>query len=221
MMKTIGILGGMGPMATVDFMTKLYQALPVENEQEHLRVLVDSNPAVPDRTLAILHNEPEPVVSQLTQMAQGLINQGAHLLAVACNTAHYFLPVVERNLSIEFVNMISVTLDAVSDCRQVGVLATDGTLAAGLYRRKHVPFLYPDAEAQKLLMTAIYGFKAGEVELSRQQAKEVYRHLKTRGAETVIAACTELPLLLEGVEIIDPGELLARKLVEMAVAGER
>lgn len=218
-MKTIGILGGMGPTATVDLLNKIYLYNRANCEQDYVHVIADIDPSVPDRSTAIKEENYKPVVDRLAGMTRGLIGQGAELFAAACNTAHFFLPEVESLLSVKFVSMIEVTLDAVDKQDNVALLATDGTVTAGLYHRNDQPFMLPDQVHQELLMKAIYTLKAGNKSEGVLMARKVYEHMRNRGAAEFIAACTELPILLNGLDnIIDPTGLLARKLVEMASA---
>ncbi|MGI6364628.1 MAG: aspartate/glutamate racemase family protein [Bacillota bacterium] len=222
MAKTIGILGGMGPAATVDLLAKIYANSRANSDQEHVRVLADIDPSIPDRTQAILSKEGEAVVAHLLRNARGLIAQGAQLLAMPCNTAHAFLPELEGELSVPFVNMVEVAVAhlAASGGGRIGLLATDGTLATGLYSKaleaQGMEVLTPPAREQADLMKAIYGFKGGEVLASRELAVTVYKKLRAAGAGKVIAACTELPILLAGEDFVDPTELLARELVRRA-----
>lgn len=222
MAKIIGIVGGMGPAATVDLLEKIYLNSRAKSEQQHVRVLADIDPAIPDRTQAILNKQGENIVAHLVRNSQGLVAQGAQLLAMPCNTAHAFLPDLERQLTVPFVNIVDVTvthlLEAKVSC--VGLLATDGTLAAGLYTREleagGVQVIVPEAWDQADLMRAIYTFKGGETRDSSILAVTVYEKLRAAGAEMIIAACTELPILLAGHSIVDPTQLLAKELVRLA-----
>lgn len=222
MAKIIGIIGGMGPAATLDLLGKIYANSPAESDQDHIRVLVDIDPTIPDRTGAIMSNSGEAVVAHLIKNAQGLIDQGAELLAMSCNTAHAFIRELEQKLTIPFVSIVDVTvahlLDLSAEC--VGLLATDGTLAARLYAQElkagGVRVIVPKANNQADLMRAIYSFKGGETKISSELALGVYNKLRTAGCKRIIAACTELPILLAGQDIVDPTELLARELVRQA-----
>jgi aspartate racemase len=222
MAKIIGIIGGMGPAATVDLLEKIYAHSSGKSEQEYVRVLADIDPSIPDRTQAILRKEGEVVILHLLRNAQGLIAQGAQLLAIPCNTAHAFLPDLQREVTVPFVSIVDVTvahlLENEASC--VGLLATDGTLAAGLYRQeleaRGVRVLLPERGDQADLMRAIYTFKGGETKASSKLAAAVYETLRVAGAKEVIAGCTELPILLAGQEFIDPTQLLARELVRLA-----
>lgn len=221
MAKIIGIVGGMGPVATVDLLGKIYANSRAELEQQNVRVLADIDPSIPDRTQAILNKQGGAIVAHLVRNARGLIAQGAQLLAMPCNTAHAFLPELERELTVPFISIVDVTvthlLETKANC--VGLLATDGTLAAGLYTRElaaqGVHVLAPNASDQAELMRAIYTFKGGETQVSANLAVSVYEKLRAAGAEKIIAACTELPILLARHNFVDPTQLLARELVRL------
>lgn len=225
MAKTIGILGGMGPAATIDLLLKIYASSSAKCDQQHVRVIADIDPSIPDRTEAILTNKRAEIVEHLGKNARGLAAGGADYLAMACNTAHEFLKDIEKNVSIPFVNMIEVTVEHIvsSGFKKVGLLGTNGTLAARLYidqlEDRGVQVIVPEPHLQNALMQAIYSFKGGESVGSSETAREIFRILLNRGAETVIAACTELPILLAGEEMVDPTSLLAKHLVSLSTEG--
>lgn len=115
MSRVVGVIGGMGPAATLDFYAKLIAATPATREQDHLRVLIDSNPGVPDRNLALAGGAPSPEAAPgpvLADMARGLERAGADLLVMACNTAHAFEADIRRAVAIPFVSIITETADA-------------------------------------------------------------------------------------------------------------
>ena len=150
MKKSLGILGGMGPLATADLFTKIVQMTDAKRDNDHLRVYIDNNAQIPDRTAAILSGGADPVPA-MAESAQKLASMGAELLIMPCNTAHYFLPRLREQCSVPFLNMIEITAER---CRQThgqapaGLLATRGTIQTGLYRRaleaQGVPCVEPD-----------------------------------------------------------------------------
>jgi len=221
--KTIGIIGGMGPAATLDLLTKFYACSEAQSDQEHVRVLADIDPTIPDRTEAILSGNTAGVMAHLRKNAQGLILQGADMLAMPCNTAHAFAEELRRHISVPLVSIIDVTVEMIKlqGLRKVGIMATDGTLAARLYLHQleaaGIAPVIPDQNEQAALMRAIYAFKGGESQESSRMAQGIYRSLLGAGAEQVVAACTELPILLEGMAVIDPTRLLAQRLARLAV----
>ena len=167
---TVGVLGGMGPDATVDFMTHVIAMTPAGRDQDHVRMLVDSNPQVPDRQEA-MRGDPGPVRDALAAMARGLEAGGARFLVMPCNTAHAFIDDAVAAVSIPFVSIIDVTIASIVEtlpqARRIGLLATDACLASGVYQRATAPanleLMLPDAAAQADCMALIFRVKGGAV----------------------------------------------------------
>ena len=231
MCKNIGILGGMGPAATVDLFQKIIELTPARSDQDHLRVFIDNNPGVPDRTEAIISGGKSPL-PELIEMAEGLEKSGADLLIMPCNTAHHFHGDIDEKISIPLLHMIELVTEKIAaeenTGTSVGILATDGTLQAEIYqkqlRTQDLKPVLPSQEAQKNVMNTIYGIKESGVDSKMKELiKRPIDELLEAGAEVIIAGCTELPLLpLEsiagGFPVIDPGRVLAEKAVEMALS---
>jgi len=196
--KTIGVLGGMGPMATVDFFRRLVTATSAENDQAHLHILIDNDPHIPDRTAAILHGGPSPVAA-LRGMARRLEDAGADLLAMPCNTAHAYLDEIRASVSIPVLDMIGETVGTL-DRSPTGLLSTDGTVRAGLYQRaceaRGIRIVVPDPADQRTVTEAISRIKRGEdPRRVGESLRPVVRGLQRDGAKSVIAACTEISLV--------------------------
>lgn len=220
--KSIGILGGMGPMATADLFRKITALTKASGDSGHIRVYIDSNTEIPDRTAAILQGGPDPVPAMLDALVN-LEACGADCIIMPCNTAHYFLPRLREESGLPLISMIDETARA---CREqhpgetVGILATKGTLSAGLYQEAltevGVPFLVPSPEEQDALMSVIYdGVKAGaEPSAYRGALLEVLDAMTARGAAYFLLACTELPLAFQALgdpaPALDPTEILAK-----------
>ncbi|MGO1663205.1 aspartate/glutamate racemase family protein [Micrococcaceae sp. AOP34-BR2-30] len=223
----VGILGGMGPAATVDFYAKLIDATPASSDQGHLRVMIWADPTVPDRSRAISGDGEDPT-PQLAAGARKLAEAGASFYVVACNGAHAFLPRVREQVDLDYLSIIDVTADHVSAlpfAKKAGLLATDATLSAELYQgalsEAGVDPVIPEAEDQHVVMEAIYAVKAGDLRADqRQSLVEVAGRLRDRGADVIVAACTEIPLALSSEEsprpLIDPAVLLANEVVNEA-----
>lgn len=208
--KTVGIIGGMGPAATVDFFAKLVAATGAERDQDHLRILIDNNPRVPDRNAAIAGRgeSPGPL---LAESARGLQRSGADVIVIACNTAHAFQPDIEAAISIPLLSMIDATVDAslAAGAQRVGVLAADGCRRAGLYQRafadRGIEALLPNDDAQQDFMRLIYRIKAGDTGVeTRTSMRGLAIGLNARGAQAIIAACTEVPLVLDADSLATP-----------------
>ena len=205
---TLGVLGGMGPQATVDFMAKLVLATPVNAEQDHLRVLVDSNAKVPDRNKAIAGNGPAsgpgpgPV---LAAMAVGLQRSGADFIVMACNTAHAFERDIRDALTVPFISMVEEAADAClrehAGARGVGLLAAPGCIASGLYQlalaQRGLRVLLLPAAEQARFNALLYKIKLNEPLPALQlEMKALGQTLIDAGAEVLLAGCTEVPLVL-------------------------
>lgn len=223
--KTVGILGGMGPEATVDLMSKIIRATPAKTDQEHIRLLVDNNPQVPSRIDAILEGSENPGLV-LAEMAKGLENWGAEMLAIPCNTAHYYVQYVMEAVNIPVVNMIEETIQVIvaSGIKNIALLATTATLKTKLYEEKLIQagleVILPDPEFQEEIMRAIYGVKSGDYPKAYGAIAKVLEHVQSRGAQGVIPGCTELPLIISkdncSLEIFDPTTILAKEIVARA-----
>lgn len=225
---TIGILGGMGPAATLDLMAAVLRRSQGGREQDGLRILADSNPGVPDRNEALVRGGPSPGPT-LAAMARGLEASGAELVAMACNTAHAFQFDIERAISVPFVSMIEETAAAAQAASAsgaaVGLLAADGCLAAELYPRELVRrglsalVLAPAQQAQ--FMRLLYAIKAGDVGPDvHRRMRSLADALAARGASVLVAACTEVPLVLGPQDVATPlvnsTDALAAALVDYA-----
>ena len=201
--KTIGIIGGMGPLATADLFQKIIQNTCASCDQEHLRILIDNNTEIPDRTHAILHSGSDPV-PQLTKSARSLQQMGADLLVMPCNTAHFFHNSIQAAVTIPVLHMIKLTCLALQKkgITKAGLLATDGTIQSGIYQpyfaASGIELLMPDANGQKAIMDMIYcGVKAGVTEYNTASVRSAMDNLLLQGAQTLILGCTELPLAMK------------------------
>jgi aspartate racemase len=211
--RTIGVIGGMGPAATADFMARLVAGVTAARDSDHPRVLVDSNPAVPDRNAALAGTGPSPG-PVLAAMAQGLVGQGATVLAMPCNAAHGWADAVRGVKGAVFVDIIAAALVAAMQHgpARIGLIAIGATLDAELYQqRAAVPVLAaPRARVQPL----IDRIKAGDTGADVAAAMAaIAGDLVAGGADVVIAACTEVPLVLGagdvGVPFVDATAALA------------
>ena len=222
MKKSIGILGGMGPLATADLLRKITLHTRAACDADHIRVFIDSNPAIPDRTAAILSGGTDPV-PEMTRALRSLEKCGADCIIMPCNTAHYFLPRLQALTGIPFISMLEATAKACAAAypgKTAAILGTRGTLKTRLYHdalaAQGVPALTPDEAEQDELMRLIYDVvKANRPLAPEAQAwASLLEGLCARGADYFILGCTELPLLADTLPhpgpFIDPTAELAR-----------
>lgn len=212
MKKTIGILGGMGPLATVDLFRKIVTMTKAGCDNDHIRIYIDDNASIPDRTAAILSGGADPVPIMADSL-QKLVACGADCIIMPCNTAHYFLPRLQEMTEVPFLSMLAATAKTCAETypgKTAAILATKGTLATGLYEqalaKEAVSYLVPDAEEQDALMRVIYdGVKADAApEAYRADLELVLRRLQEKGADYFILGCTELPLAAQLLQLPDP-----------------
>ena len=224
--EIIGILGGMGPAATADFYSKLVSMTPVHSDQEHLRAVIWSDPTIPDRTEALLGRGPDPT-PWLLHGCRVLREAGATVIAIPCNTAHAFVPRIADQIGLPIIHMIDEVAKHLATLeppvRTAGLLATTGTMREGLYQqwldRVGIDLVLPDPASQDLeVMAAIRAVKAGERGIAATEPlRRAAKRLVDRGAQAIIAGCTEIPLGLSpaalDVPLLDPAVVLARALI--------
>jgi aspartate racemase len=223
--KTIGILGGMGPEATVDCHARIIQNTPAKTDQQHLRVVIDSNPKVPDRTAAITGKGPSPV-PVLVNGCRALQAAGADFIIIPCVSAHFYLAEIRRQVKLPILSIYDAVADTISsdhpDIRTVGLMGTSGTISGGLFQKRlaaaNCKTIVPDDRQQAKVMAAIYDIKNSAAPRSRKQITldlvAVALSLVSEGAQGIIAGCTEIPLALAqqhlSVPYFDALTILAR-----------
>ena len=226
--KVAGVLGGMGPDATVDFMAKIVATTDAERDQDHLRMLVDHNPHVPNRQAAILAGGEDPGPA-LAEMASRLETAGADFLVIPCNTAYVFEDAIIAATSIPLISIITesiaVVRERVPDASAIGVLATDGCLESGIYQSgieaAGMTAVLPEAGELEQIMVLINSIKAGnQSKAAAAGMKSLAEALVHRGAQAIIAGCTEIPLVLADeavtVPLVASTDALATKTVRLA-----
>jgi aspartate racemase len=227
--RLVGILGGMGPSATVDFYAKLVRATPAERDQDHLRVVIWADPTVPSRQEALLTGGADPT-PWLEKGLRHLIHAGAEIVVVPCNTVHAYLGPVMAGQPVEFLSIVETTVAAIKrrGAERVGLLATDGALASGLFQSAFeaasIQWVLPAPSQQVTLMRVVEAVKSGSVDAqTREQMNELLAGLGHSGARTIVAGCTEISTLLDlvgpsqGADIVDPALELALHTVERAI----
>jgi aspartate racemase len=225
---TIGVIGGMGPLATVDLYRKIVEETPATRDQDHVHVIIDADPKIPDRTAAIRGDGEDPL-PRLIAAARRLEAAGAGLLIMPCNTAHAFLPAIRESIHQPILDMIEVAAARIAhsapSATSVGVLATAGTVMSGLYDRAldayGIAAIYPDVSGQQLVSEGIKRVKGGAPGEAADLFMTVARSLAAEGVDLLIAGCTEIPIVLDEsstpLPLVDPTRTLARAAVQWAL----
>ena len=224
----IGILGGMGPLATADFFAKVIAATKAARDEDHVPLLIQSDPRVPSRPAAILRGGPSPLPALLAGRDR-LITAGAIALAMPCNTAHVWLPELRQRCAVPFLSIVDASCGEAAARAQpgnaIGIIGTEATLKSGLFdselaRRGFKPVLPSNDELRDWLLPAIDKVKAGRAVEGGQQVERAVQALFDRGAQVVVLACTETPLALDAIasplrqRCVDTNAALARACVE-------
>jgi aspartate racemase len=229
--KTIGILGGMGPEATVDCFDKIIKNTPAAKDQDHLRVVIDSNPAVPDRTAAIIGDGESPVPI-LAAGCRSLQRAGADFIIIPCVSAHVFLSDVQQQIELPVLSIFDAVANTITrnypEIKMVGLLGTTGTVHGGLFQKRlaqeGITTHVPDDAMQHRIMDAIYDIKnikpsraRSEITADLVRAAESLKSQTPDGAQGIIAGCTEVPLALRqehlSMPYFDAVTILARSAI--------
>ncbi|MCY7388253.1 MAG: amino acid racemase [Burkholderiales bacterium] len=223
----LGVLGGMGPLATADFFIKLVAATPANDDADHVPVLILSDPRVPPRPPAILGDGESPLPAMLARRDQ-LIKAGATVLAMPCNTAHFWFDELTTDCPVPFISIVEAACAEVAARAApgdaVGLIATGATLAAHLYDSRLAAQGYqpklPDTDTMtNIVLPAIRCVKQGDAAQGGRMLEPVVRRLREEGATVVLLACTETPLALDAIgsalreHCIDTTAALARACV--------
>ena len=227
MKDVIGIIGGMGPMASQLFYKMVTEHTVAEKDQDHIKLIILSDASMPDRTGAILSGQYENPYNQLLEDAQTLEKLGCKAIAITCNTAHFFADMIADKLGIPILHMIrGAVAEAARTCPQgrIGIMATDGTVQTGLYQKALLeqglePFT-PCAEIQKEVMYQIYGRIKNGQPYDAESWKKIEAEYKAAECNKVLLACTELSVIKadEGLcdWYVDPMQTLARMVIAFA-----
>ena len=224
-MRTVGILGGMGPEATILLMQKVLDAVPARDDGDHIPLIVHQNPQVPSRIKALIDGNGEDPAPVLARMADDLARAGAKALAMPCNTAHHYADALQGATSLPFLNMLDLTAAALAGAgaRKVGLLASPATRLTGVFLR---PFSARGLEPVSLsddneLLAIIRAVKAGEdpESLAPRMNGQAHR-LADAGADHLLVACTELSFLTgalpDGIGWTDSLDCLVEGIVDFA-----
>lgn len=228
----IGIIGGMGPEATLDLMRRVLALTPARDDNDHIHMIVDNNPKVPSRIARLIEGTGIDPAPELIRMARGLEAAGATSLAIPCNTAHAYAGEIAQSVSIPLLDMVKLTAGRLSrmdppNCR-VGILASTAVRMLGLYDAALEPFglslVWP--ERQLDLMDIIRAVKGGDTSPATGKVfADIATDLTANGAEMVLIACTELSILAASldatVSVLDALDVLSEAIVAQAGAAEK
>ena len=221
----LGVIGGLGPMATAYFMELVIKMTKAECDQDHLEMIIYNCPTIPDRTKYILGQSEESPLPRMLEVGQALQQQGADVIAIPCMTAHYFRDALKENIGVRVIHGIRETAQCLKDAgvTTAGIMATDGTIQSEIFQKEiealGLVAVIPDAEHQAKVMKMIYEeIKAGKMP-SKDEFMKVKQHLiEGKGAQAVILGCTELSLIKRDYPLqagfLDVMEVLAKCSVE-------
>ncbi len=219
----LGVIGGLGPMATAYYLELVIRMTDVCRDQDHPPIIIMNMPTIPDRTAFILGQSGEDPLPPMVELGRQMKGLGATVIATPCVTAHYFHEELQRQIGLPVIHVIRRTAQILRDAgiRRVGLMATDGTVQSGIFQRqieeRGMELILPSAEAQKGVMTLIYDqIKAG-IKPDMALFAAIREDLRRQGAQVVVLGCTELSLLKKeqdlGDGILDALEVLARESV--------
>lgn len=227
--KILGILGGLGPLAGVYFYELITKHTRAVRDQDHLDVIVISGASTPDRTDFITGKSPVSPLPKMKNDVKALTTAGAEIIAVPCNTAHFFFDELDAFSPVPVLNIVRETAEHAKNkgAKKVGILATDGTILSGSYKREcerlGMEYVVPDSDSQRELMEIIYGSIKASAEPDMNKFNKIADGLVARGCDYLILGCTELSLLpkeqmREKSVIIDSLFVLAKNAISLCGA---
>jgi aspartate racemase len=227
--KVVGVIGGMGPEATVDFLRRLVAATPARDDADHVHVIVDNNPKVPSRIAALIDRNGADPTEVLCAMARSLEAHGADFLVMPCNTAHHYWAPIAQSVHIPLLDMVALSIEKLDGIkpkpRRIGMLASPAVRAVGVYNSsmeaRGFEALFPDTKDEATLLGVIRAVKAGRLDQQRRnEYTEIAHGLINEGAEALLIACSELsvigPLAIGAVPAVDALDALVEGTIRTA-----
>lgn len=222
-MNKLGIIGGLGPEATVYFLQLLIDFSEAKSDQEHLEYILYNCPKIPDRTSYILHKTENPV-PELIKICKQLEASSVNIIAIPCITAHYFFEEMQKQTNAHLIDAVNETVLHLkkSNRKKIGIMATDGTIQTNLFQNELEKYglipIIPDENEQKMVMDIIYNQVKKGLKPNLENFEKVRNSLISKGADTVLLGCTELSILkrdnkLDG-DVIDVLDVLAIATIE-------
>ncbi len=226
--KILGVLGGMGPLATAYFLKITVEKTVAQTDQEHIPMVVYNHTSIPDRTAFILDNTKDNPIPILTQDAKKLEANGVCAIAMPCNTAHFFFEEIQKAVKVPVLHIVDETVKHIvtrdKTAKKIGILATSGTLHSGVYQdfctRHGVQAVIPTKEVEDMLMDIIYNkIKTGQ-KVTLKEFLSVIDYMRELGCDYVVLGCTELSVIkndlnLTRSDVVDSLEVLAKRSIEL------
>ncbi|MDP3996756.1 MAG: amino acid racemase [bacterium] len=229
--KKVGVLGGMGPLATEYFFKEILERTEASKDQEHIDMIIYNHASLPDRTDVILNKKYEPFLSLVKEDAKALEKMGAEVIVIPCNTTHFFYDLIQEEISAPIINMPLESVRSAKKlfgAKKIGVLATTGTREGRVYEKyceeEDMEVILPSDKNQEILMNLIYEGIKKEGRADKKKFEIVTKELYEKGAEVLIFACTELSYFKGDFQTqtagryLDSLSVLAEKTIEAAGA---
>jgi aspartate racemase len=223
--RVVGIIGGMGPEATLDLMRRVLAKTPASDDQDHIHLIVESNPKIPSRIAHLIEGTGADPTPELIRIAANLQRAGAEALAIPCNTAHAYAHSIRRAVSIPLLDMVQMTVDQIAGSpriARVGLLASTATIATELYAKAFAAYgiavVHPPA--QDGVMALIKAVKRGETGLQSEVALGRIALDLARQADVLLIGCSELSVIAAGVTVpfVDSLDVQAQAVVNFATS---
>ena len=225
MPRVVGIIGGMGPEATLDLMRRVLAKTPAQDDQDHIHLLVESNPKIPSRIAHLIEGTGDDPTPELIRIALNLQRAGAQALAIPCNTAHAYAHSIRRAVSIPLLDMVQLTVDQIASSRRVarvGLLASSAVLATELYAKAFadhgIAVVHPSRQDE--VMSLIKAVKSGETGLEIQASLARTAHDLANHADVLLIGCSELSVIAAGITapFVDSLDVQAQAIVDFATS---
>lgn len=224
---TPGVIGGMGPEATIDLMHRVFQQTTADDDEGHIRLLVDNNPKVPSRIKAIIEGSGQSPAPCMIKMAKGLVNQGADFLVIPCNTAHFYYRDVADSVDVPVINLLDITAQQMlhEQCLNVGLLGSTALQLTNIYgdvfKQYGLTPTYPDPTYQDALMSLIKAIKAKSfTDNDLQTLNTLQIHMVAKGVDCLALVCTELSVIKDKIQsdvpVFDAVDILSKEIIERA-----
>ncbi|HIP92031.1 MAG TPA: aspartate/glutamate racemase family protein [Thermotoga sp.] len=203
----IGIIGGMGPLSTIEFLKKIVEKTPAKKDQDHIRIIVDINSKIPDRTAHILGRGECPL-PYLLDSVERLIGAGVDVILISCNTAHYYIEDMRKRSNVPIIDLVEEGLKILKKrgIDKILLLATEGTIKSGIYKTRSekigIEIVEPNEDVLNITTKVIYSVKSGNLDEAKEYWKKLSRYLDEEA--DIFLGCTELSLVADrGIDVLD------------------